>query len=366
MKQLIGKIPQALYGRVAKNAYFWLYLLFSKLFTSETDLPLVTFVSLCIFNLLFFFVPCTLNNTLLVPQLLRKKRYVWFAVAFFANVKFFALIYTFWLKYLLVVYPGIDVFDVSIVATHLTPVLNFSTLHRESDTIFNLLLLLVVAFTGLWFAMDYSRNEKRLRDALNRQLETELNFLRSQINPHFLFNTLNNVYGLALSKSDQVPETVLKLSSVLRYILYESNVPFIAFEKEKETMQAYIDIELLRIPNQANVNFSIISSSRRNLPPLLWLPILENVFKHSAATSGQNDYLIDFRFFMDDTKLTIQSKNSFSANGLKASNNNAGGIGLINLKKRLGILYPDRYTFQVSTEEEKFYLTTLTIHWHEF
>ena len=94
-----------------------------------------------------------------------------------------------------------------------------------------------------------------MQEVLKKQVEIELDFLKNQINPHFLFNTLNNLYGLTLKKSDHAPDAILKLSMILRYMLYESNVDAIAFEKEKEIMQAYIDLELLRMEKGHDFHF---------------------------------------------------------------------------------------------------------------
>lgn len=176
----------------------------------------------------------------------------------------------------------------------------------------------------------------------------ELAFLKSQINPHFLFNTLNNLYALTLKKSDEAPETILKLSNIMRYILYESNVEYASSEREKEVMQSYIDIELLRLPDSASVQFSIIIDQAQNVPPLLWLPVVENVFKHSRTTKQTE---IDFRFTIKNNTLTMYSKNNI---GLNTTDNKAGGIGLTNLKKRLEILYPGKHHIDVSRADNYF------------
>jgi LytS/YehU family sensor histidine kinase len=195
-------------------------------------------------------------------------------------------------------------------------------------------------------------------EAIKKQVETELNFLKSQVNPHFLFNTLNNLYALSLKKSDDTPDAILKLSSILRYTLYDSNVPLVSFEKEKEVMQAYIDIEMLRLTDTGNVHFSILGDGQRQVPPLLWLPVLENVFKHGAHQLNA-DFLVDFRFTVHGDILRIFSKNR--ARRITDADRKSGGIGLGNLRKRLELLYPGRHSIIAMPDENSNYIVDVQI-----
>jgi LytS/YehU family sensor histidine kinase len=185
----------------------------------------------------------------------------------------------------------------------------------------------------------------------------ELAFLRNQLNPHFLFNTLNNLYGLALEKNENTPDSILKLSLILRYLVYESSLALVSFEKEKEIMHAYIELELLRLSDANNVSFFVTTDKDYSLPPLLWLPVLENIFKHGTRfiTSELN---IEYRCTAINDKLTIFSKNTFKP-GMKQEKN-GGGVGLTTLKKRLALLYPAKHSMSTITEGN-FYTTNIEI-----
>ena len=197
---------------------------------------------------------------------------------------------------------------------------------------------------------DYSRQQKVLEAAQRKQVETELHFLKSQVNPHFLFNTLNNLYGLSLKKADTTPDAILRLSSILRYMLYESDAERVSFEKEKEIMQAYINLELLRLPANDDFRFVIESDREYMVPPLLWLPVLENVFKHATRVITDK-YFIAYSATIKDGVLTIHTRNNYKPNGNSATE---GGIGLSNLRKRLELLYPARHSIAAMPDGDAF------------
>jgi len=204
---------------------------------------------------------------------------------------------------------------------------------------------------------DHARQRKAMLLVQQKQTETELNFLRAQINPHFLFNTLNNLYALALRKSDKSPDAILKLSSILRYLLYDANTANASFEKEKEIMEAYIDIESLRLDNSTRLHIHISADEPYQVPPLLWLPVLENVFKHGTRIISE-DNPVEFRFEIINNKLIIYSKNKEKM--LVKTDEEHGGIGLTNLQKRLALLYPGRHHLSVS-QEDNYYISEVKI-----
>ena len=204
---------------------------------------------------------------------------------------------------------------------------------------------------------DHARQRQAALLAQQRQLQTELDFLKAQINPHFLFNTLNNLYALALKKSAQSPDAILKLSAILRYLLYDSNTSTVSFDKEKEIMEAYIDIELLRLDSSELVAISIEADQPYQIPPLLWLPILENVFKHGTRTMAEGN-AVSFRFEILQNTLTIYAQNKEKL--VSNVQPEQGGIGLSNLGKRLELLYPGKHTLAISRENND-YISQLTI-----
>jgi LytS/YehU family sensor histidine kinase len=214
-------------------------------------------------------------------------------------------------------------------------------------------------FTMAWYMNDYSKQEKLVEETRKKQIETELSFLKSQINPHFLFNTLNNLYSLALKKSDTAPEAILKLSVILRYLLYDSNTEEVSFDKEKEIMQAYIDLELLRLADNDQLHFSISADNSCKVPPLLWLPVLENVFKHGTRFIS-TECFVDYRFMIQNNMLTIYAKNRYKNAAPSVESDKVGGIGLSNLRKRLNILYPQKHKINIMQDED-YYVTEVQV-----
>ena len=355
-----NKLRRFLSSRLARNVYFWTILTFFKDSLTSSKLDSCLYLFLLIINISIFIIICTVNNLVLVPYLLRRKKYFLYVLLTLSIVFVSAFLYTLWLKYLTLRLPNTEIFEVSIVVPALTGTLTVDSILSEMKTIFYFMLELVFSFTGMWYINSYTRNEKLAQQAMKKQLETELNFLKNQINPHFLFNTLNNLYGLSLKHSEQTPEAILKLSSILRYVLYEANTESISFDKEKEIIQAYIDIEMLRLPENGNMQFSIMTDRSCSVPPLLWLPVLENVFKHGANTIEDN-YLVDFRFALHENELTIYSRNTSKPKREKSNPERAGGIGLTNLRKRLEILYPGKHSFSAMADEANFYTVNVQI-----
>jgi two-component system LytT family sensor kinase len=167
----------------------------------------------------------------------------------------------------------------------------------------------------------------------------ELNYLKSQTNPHFLFNTLNNIYSLARDKSDLAPESILRLSKILRFMLYETGGEYIAIEQELKIISDYISLEKLRYDESLRINFNHdIEDMKQALPPLLLIPLVENAFKHGVSET-RNQPFVDIHLSVNKRQLAFVVKNSaeeFPGEGSVKEN-----IGLANLRRQLELLYTD-------------------------
>lgn len=352
MKELI----RFLRSRLFRNLLFWG--IFGGLkFTAADNFTdaLFTMLGLLLFAFLAYF-----NNFYMVPRFLAKRKVGVYFLVTVPLVFLYTVLYVYLVKLLTIYYPDIPILKVSIISSPVDQDTSITGIISDKgfQTYLWTAIEWVFSFTLLWYLNDYTKKTEQIREAKKKQTEMELAFLKSQINPHFLFNTLNNLYALTLKKSDDAPETILKLSNIMRYILYESNVEYASAEREKEVMQSYIDIELLRIPASSAVQFSIIIDQLQNIPPLLWLPLLENVFKHSRTTKQTE---IDYRFTIKNNRLAMYSKNNI---GINTSDNKAGGIGLANLKKRLEILYPDKHTIDI-THTDNYFIIEVNIDLNE-
>jgi two-component system, LytTR family, sensor kinase len=203
----------------------------------------------------------------------------------------------------------------------------------------------VYAYNKLKAAAQQLRIEKQ---------EAELNYLRSQTNPHFLFNTLNNIYSLSRDKSDLAPESILRLSKILRFMLYETSGTYIAIEQELKIITDYIELEKLRYDESLRINFNYdVEDMKQALPPLLLIPLVENAFKHGVSETRSQPF-VDIHLGVRNRQLVFSVKNStevsYEQEPVKEN------IGLSNLRRQLELLYRD-YGLLVQQEQGAFTAT---------
>lgn len=214
--------------------------------------------------------------------------------------------------------------------------------------------LYVIAFTSaIKLTIDWIY-EKRNNDHLKKiQLKTELNFLKTQIQPHFFFNTLNNLYALSLEKSDHAPKVILKLSEIMQYVLYDVRVAKISLLKEINYIHNYLELERLRYGDSIKSKLDISGDiDKVKVPPLLFLPFIENCFKHGAKNN--NSFLININFEKKNKELIFNVVNNFNIN-----NNIVGkhGIGIQNVKRRLELLYKENFSLYTNITNNKYVVT---------
>lgn len=211
-------------------------------------------------------------------------------------------------------------------------------------------IVILVGFKFAWDAIEKQKEVDKLKEAIK---ESELQFLNSQINPHFLFNNLNNLYSYAIEASPKTPEIILELSSVLRYMLYECRSNFVPLKKEIEHLKNFTQLSQLQIEERGDVNFRCgeIPSSFV-IAPLILIVFIENAFKHSQASQTENIQI--------DIKVDISTSGILefycSNNFLPISNteNLSKGIGLENVRKRLELLYPNEYELIIQEGEQQY------------
>lgn len=220
-------------------------------------------------------------------------------------------------------------------------------------------LFVTLLATMLRVVMDWWRYQNEKQVLLTQTIQSELRFLKSQINPHFLFNTLNNLYALTLKKSDQAPEIVLKLSEIMRYMLYECNERRVLLTKEIQYIHNYLDLERLRQPKAADIQFTTAGNiSEQMVAPLLFVPFLENSFKHGLNHHIQGGGFVRLYLRVQGEDLEFMIENSKAAENVPRQNHpRSGGIGLTNVRQRLELLYPENHTLIVSDEPNRFAVT---------
>ncbi len=203
-----------------------------------------------------------------------------------------------------------------------------------------------------WFV-----DQKINRELQQEKLESELKFLKSQIHPHFLFNTLNNLYALTLDKSDQAPEVVVKLSDLLSYMLYECNVPRVPLEKEIRLLNDYLDLEKIRYREGIRVNLDVQGRVNGKLiAPLLLIPFVENGFKHGLSMQIEKPW-IDILLDVEDYSLTFKVENNRPVQPQSDPEGYTEGIGLKNVRRRLDLIYGENYSLEITQSETVFSVT---------
>lgn len=201
----------------------------------------------------------------------------------------------------------------------------------------------------------YMRMNSAHANLIKLNTDLELNFLKSQINPHFLFNTLNNIYSLSLQKSDRSPEMILKLSDLMRYMLYECNVATVSLKREIQFLEDYIALEKIRHGEKAEITFTVEGDTEnKNIPPLLLIPFVENAFKHGINAQFGNAWVhiklkLDtnataFLFSIENNKPTLP----------EPKKQMTGGIGIENAKKRLHMIYPKTHQLRIEETNNTF------------
>ncbi len=206
----------------------------------------------------------------------------------------------------------------------------------------------------LKFVEDYFELEARSRELENQQLTSELQFLKAQINPHFLFNTLNNLYYLAINESSRTPEVIAKLSGMMRYMLYDSNHPLVPLAREIEYIENYLSLERLRLDDRVPITFEVAGQVEGvRIAPLILITFLENAFKHGVSGSAEGDVFITVRLDVEAGSCHYRVTNSKLAEGSKTLNEKSG-IGLQNVRRRLELSYPDRYRLHTDETEDRY------------
>jgi LytS/YehU family sensor histidine kinase len=205
-------------------------------------------------------------------------------------------------------------------------------------------IVIVIHLINKWYLSEQERQQLK-----HEKLEAELKYLKAQIHPHFLFNTLNNLYSLTITNSKKAPEIVYKLSQLMSYMLYDSNKPFVPLQKEIDYIENYITLEKIRYADRLDVSLNILNNiDHIQIAPLLILPFIENSFKHGVANDIGKVW-VHINILVSDGQLIIKVENSKAMSEDSAVPES--GIGLSNVKKRLALIYKDRYSLQLLDEE---------------
>ena len=215
-----------------------------------------------------------------------------------------------------------------------------------------LLFSIALKTTQRWIKTETERKE-----AANFKLQSELQHLHYQLQPHFFFNSLNNIYSLVDISPEQAKKSIHSLSKLMRYMLYETNMELIPILKEIDFMKKYIDLMKLRVSDKTDVSYNFPTEETGiQIAPLLFISLIENAFKHGVSASKESNIVLNMTFNKKTILFTIENDNFPK----KTDDKSGSGIGLKNLEKRLQLLYPDKYDFETQVKDNRF-LATLKI-----
>lgn len=270
-----------------------------------------------------------INLYLLIPRYLFLKNYKHYASFASLLVIATALLITFWLSEL----DQIDWFS------------------RFIASIINVVFVLLMTIGGK-FLIEYLRKMMKLKEIENKQLKAELNLLKAQVNPHFLFNTLNNLYGLITqNQNQQASDVTLKLADLMRYLLESSKSDVVSLNKEIQFIDDYLSLEKIRLSQKTDIKFTVSGMNKELfVAPLLFIPLVENAFKHGLNTILADSFA-HFSLSVQGNELFFEAINSV---GKSPENSEKSGTGLENLKKRLQLIYPQKHQLDIEQTSNQF------------
>lgn len=297
-----------------------------------------------IINLLFYALIVYVNILYLIPKYLSQKKFFTYFVFLFGLALLITPIKLFIFHFKWEPYQDLQ-----------------TNLYNEQDRYYIMSVFVAGASTILKIIGDWLKHEREKQDLEKQNIQSELRFLKSQINPHFLFNTLNSIYALSMKKSDNAPEMVIKLSEMLRYMLYECNEKKVTLEKEINYIENYMALEKIRHGDKLNIQFNVIGDPKGLfVSPLMFVPFLENAFKHGASRHLDKGFIEsrleiqeqDINFFIENSKPGAIPETHHKVK--------SGGIGLNNVKRRLNIIYPSKHFLKID-EKPNSYEVNLTL-----
>jgi sensor histidine kinase YesM len=305
-----------------------------------------SFLDAVIFELLFLparLVAVYLNWFLLIPKILFRNRLGQYLLTLIFVLIIMAIAHRYF-----VLYWGFPKFFPQWMEGQEVQVFQFSRIVQ------NLLIIVSpVAFTsGLKLFMDWYKQRKETEELRQGKREAELKFLKAQTNPHFLFNTLNSIYGLALEKSEKTPSLILKLSDILSYTLYESGVPKVALAKEIRLIENIIALEKERFEKRVAITFEKKGDFHLiEVPPLLLVPLVENAFKHGVKNEVRKGW-INITLVVDRSHLSFEIENSIPE--LTENGEDEWGLGLKNVSRRLELIYGEYQSLKIKKTDSTF------------
>lgn len=292
---------------------------------------LIKYLAYLIINISLYFI----NYLILIPSFTKHRQRAWLYVLSVLGLLAITIVIKF----------GIAIMYKEEILKHFYPTKNKYEYQPYTHYIVQTLFVsgfFLVMSSLLKFAADWFSSQRIQSNLESEKKNMELQFLKSQLNPHFLFNSLNNIYSLAYQKSDKTADAILKLSEIMRYMIYESNDSWVSLNKEVEYVQSFVELQKLRFKDGAAVEVSINGEiDGQKIVPLILISFVENAFKHGVANDPEDPIKINIIANQKILHFSVSNKKS------KTNKDAMGGVGLNNVERRLQLLYPERYKLNI-------------------
>ncbi|MDZ7604570.1 MAG: histidine kinase [Cyclobacteriaceae bacterium] len=337
----MSRTNQLLKSRWLQHILFWSLSLYALLknFQVSSELAVTDYIYTGVFSM-FLVAAVYVNLLALIPGFFQQGRYGIYMICVSAVLVGFSwaqiLLFDYIIEWIFPGYYLISYFDFWETSKYFVILVGVSSL---------------LHFSKSWFL--YRESQARLSELQKEKLEAELNALKNQINPHFLFNSLNSIYSMVLRQSSHAPEALIRLSDSMRYIIYESNHDYVGLSKEIEFIRNYIALQQLRMSEKDTLKFEISGDmADQQIAPLLLIPLIENGFKHGIKGETEEAF-IEISITINERTLSMTVVNNLGSVD-PVEKNESGGAGLVNLKKRLGLIYPGRHALIIDKAERTF------------
>jgi len=338
--RVIRYLGSLISSRLLQHLSFWgaAYFILLNVFKISDELGLVDYIYTGIF-MITLMIAVYINLILLIPFFLVRRRYLFFLITIVALLFLASLFNEFVFNSLIdLLFP--EFYFISY----------YSLLDLSKFFIVFLGLSSLLKLSKEWFQLIDSK--QKLSEVEKEKAEIELKALRAQVNPHFLFNSLNVLYSLALKESKESPDAIIRLSDILRYVIYESNKEYVKISAEIKLINDYLALQSYRIDDSSEISFNSQSDVDNDIAPMLLLPLVENSFKHGIKGDLKDTY-VKIDLSSDSTGIRFEIEN----NRVEFSKNEeyeGKGVGLANIKHRLDLIYPDNHNIEIKSTEETF------------
>jgi len=336
-RHIASQLADLFSQKLVRHIAFWFAFLCFLVLLDNKEYGLVYAIAKHVINIFFYSIIVYFNLYYLIPAYLTQRTLVTYTLLLILSVVIItpikALVYYF-------LFAGSPVYR------------EYVTFNQQY--IFALMFFIAAGSTVLKITYDWLWHQRDRKDLETEKMQSELKFLKSQINPHFLFNTLNSIYALTLKKSDKAPEIVIKLSEMMRYMLYECNERQVPLHKEVQYIRNYVDLEMLRQGQKVRIDFRVEGDIRdQKIAPLIFTPFLENSFKHGVNQISEG--FVDILLEVQEKNVILQIENSKPSRQQVVNHRKpSGGIGLANVRRRLELLYPDAYDLKITDSSDRY------------